>query len=393
MLKSKHRRIRPIVDCCEDPTPRQVHRAAVAYLKTGLSFIPISADGTKQPAFELLPLVPRGESGVFKRSWGIFKQRQPTRDEVDAWFKERYCCPGYGMAVLGGAVSGGLEIIDFDTADLFEPWAKIVRKKAPRLLDKLVLVETPRPGVHAYFRSKACGGNCKLARIPIRPQGEKKWKAKTLIEVKGEGGYCLAPPSPGECHPRRTCYTFETDKDLTQIAVITAKERQILFEAARSFDKWEEHLRENRPWTQRRSQSGAASGGRPGDYFNARANWPDILQPHGWSLEGDDGGSIDYWCRPGKTSGISATTNYEDSDLFYVFSSNADPFDQDRAYTKFHAYALLEHDGDFSAAARALARRGYGQRKKRRPRRRSITGLRERYSHCKLRSFRQRKAR
>jgi hypothetical protein len=58
--------------------------------------------------------------------------------------------------------------------------------------------------------------------------------------------------------------------------------------------------------------------------------------------------------------GTSATTDYAGSELLHVFSSNAAPFDQDTAYTKFHAFALLEHDGDFRAAARALAREGYG---------------------------------
>jgi len=54
-----------------------------------------------------------------------------------------------------------------------------------------------------------------------------------------------------------------------------------------------------------------------------------------------------FWCRPGKKSGTSATTNFGGSDLLYVFSSNAEPFEQQTAYSKFHAYALLYHDGDF----------------------------------------------
>lgn len=375
------RRSQPIIACCEDPSQRQVRRAARAYLAAGLSFIPISADGTKQPAFDLLPWVERLD-GMRKRSWGIFRERQPRRDEVDTWFAGQ-SDREYGMAILGGQISGGLEIIDFDTAELFEPWAKIVRQRAPGLLDRLILVETPRPGVHLYFRSKVAGGNGKLARMPTRPGGDKAWKPKTVIEVKGQGGYCLAPPSPRLCHPRQLCYKFRSDKDLTEIPTITVKQRQILFDAARGFDTWGEHRQRQR---HRDNQSGpdAPVGGRPGDDFNVRADWADILEPHGWHLAGDDGSGIDYWCRPGKDFGISASTNYEGSDLLYVFSTNAAPFDDEVAYTKFSAYALLAHGGDFSEAARALAEQGYGKGV-RGPRRRGL-GLRDRYASCKLHS-------
>ena len=43
----------------------------------------------------------------------------------------------------------------------------------------------------------------------------------------------------------------------------------------------------------------------------------------------------------------------------YVFSSNAHPFEPERAYRKFAAYALLNTGGDFSKAAMILARQGY----------------------------------
>ncbi|MCH7863738.1 MAG: hypothetical protein IIC56_00815 [Proteobacteria bacterium] len=47
-------------------------------------------------------------------------------------------------------------------------------------------------------------------------------------------------------------------------------------------------------------------------------------------------------------------------DLLYIFSSNAAPFKQEHAYSKFTALALLRHGGDFAAAASELAKTGYG---------------------------------
>src|SRR5690606_11302816 len=41
--------------------------------------------------------------------------------------------------------------------------------------------------------------------------------------------------------------------------------------------------------------------------------------------------------------------------------SSSTPFD-DRAYSKFSVYAVLEHRGDFREAAKELVRKGYGER-------------------------------
>jgi hypothetical protein len=47
--------------------------------------------------------------------------------------------------------------------------------------------------------------------------------------------------------------------------------------------------------------------------------------------------------------------NYQDTDVMKVFSSST-PFDPDRSYTKFAAYAVLHHNGDYKAAARSVRR-------------------------------------
>jgi putative DNA primase/helicase len=339
------------------PTRRQVYRAARAYRKSGLSFIPIRADGTKMPAFELLPREWDAQAGKYRRPWGGYRARRPTPAEVRGWFWDSV--GKYGMAVLGGAVSGNLEIIDLDNWGVVEPWMKLVEQKAPGLLEKLVRVKTPRPGMHVYYRCPVIEGNQKLARIPD-PERDNE-KPKTIIEVKGEGGYCLAPPSPAACHKSGRCYAFVGGKDLTAIPTITPEERQILLDCGRALNRWDGPKRQ--PYVPRPRADAGGRLDRPGDDFNRKADWGDILQPYGWAYVGKGGGGADLWCRPGKKGGTSATTNYEGSDLLRVFSSNADPFEEDTSYTKFHAYALLEHDGDISSAAQALRKQGYGREK------------------------------
>jgi hypothetical protein len=110
------------------------------------------------------------------------------------------------------------------------------------------------------------------------------------------------------------------------------------------------------------SAASDAQGSRPGDEFNRRANWEDILAGHGWRVDRVVG-EVTYWTRPGKGRGVSASTGFckgdTTGDLLYVWSSNADPFEPGHAYDKFGALTTLEHHGDFSAAAKWLAANGY----------------------------------
>ena len=63
-------------------------------------------------------------------------------------------------------------------------------------------------------------------------------------------------------------------------------------------------------------------------------------------------------------AGVSASTGHckgpSGNDLFYVFSTSATPFEAEMSYSRFAAYAVLNHRGDFGAATKALANAGYG---------------------------------
>jgi hypothetical protein len=105
-----------------------------------------------------------------------------------------------------------------------------------------------------------------------------------------------------------------------------------------------------------------ATGNRPGDDFNKRGSWPELLEPRGWVWVGKkkaDGAS--YLLRPGKDSGISARLNHGGDGLLRVYSSNAGALQSGTSYTLFGAYAALQHGGDFRAATKALAALGYGE--------------------------------
>lgn len=102
----------------------------------------------------------------------------------------------------------------------------------------------------------------------------------------------------------------------------------------------------------------ALNKSRASDFVDALVTWDEILGPLGWTRSSDHG-AVSRWCRPGKSNGVSATTNYNGTDRLFVFSSAGEcaPFEPGRSYSKFQALAFSQHGGDFSetaAACRAL---------------------------------------
>jgi hypothetical protein len=354
-----------------ETSPASVREAAKRYVAFGLSVIPIADDGSKMPFWEVLPRVWDEQAKRFRATWKTYQVFRPTEEEIESWSQDGKC---FGLAVVTGLVSGGqkgcgLEVIDFDTVALFQPWAGQVERVLPGLLRRLVQVQSPRPGRHVYYRCSEFGGSQKLAAAMMeRADKPERPEKVTLIETKGEGGYCLVPPSPRWCHPSLKCYRLvEGSPDLMAVPVISPAERSVLLTAARSFNRCTTPVLSTAPRSPvRQAIRSCESGreGRPGDVFNQEADWEEILVPHGWVRAGSSGNTT-HWRRPGKDCGTSATTGHcqssEDGiDLFHVFSSNAEPFEEGRSYSKFTAYALLEHQGDLSAAARELRSRGYG---------------------------------
>jgi hypothetical protein len=214
---------------------------------------------------------------------------------------------------------------------------------------------TPGGGVHWLYRSTEVAGNTRLACRPKRREemAHRHDKVQVLIETRGEGGYAILAPSNGRVHPTGGAYRLVSG-GVTTIAHISAEERQALWDLARTFDQTATER-------EMRTSSGdgeAAGSGRPGDAFNRRATWAEVLEPHGWQ-EVYRRGDVGYWRRPGKDRGVSATTNHTGRDTLLAFSTST-PFETVPAsYSKFSVYATLNHGGDFRAAAQALGRQGY----------------------------------
>jgi hypothetical protein len=182
-----------------------------------------------------------------------------------------------------------------------------------------------------------------------RKNGREHKPVKTLIETKGNG-FIIIAPSNGRVHPSGGSYQLVTG-GLRTIATITPEEREALHALARTFDEMPEErvARWDRVVVE-------GPGLKPGDDFNSRATWEEILEPAGW-VKAYTRGEIIYWRRPGKDRGWSGTTGVCKG--FKCFSTST-PLSIKGTYTKFGLFAALHHQGDFQAAAKDLGARGYG---------------------------------
>ncbi len=331
------------------PKGSAVWRIAEGYRSSGLSLIPICPDGSKSPDASRLP----------GGKWAAFQTRRPTAIEIHTWFNSNKPGSQCGIAIVGGIVSGGLEILDLDTWDLVEPFHAELQKRCPGLIDRLVRVRTPRPGQHLYYRIASEPQNQKLARKPVIEDGRRI--VKTLIETKGTGGYVLAPGSPAVCHPTGRYYELLAGPGFDQIPMLSTDEHSTLIDTARSFDEIPEPVPRKPVLLPRQS---TMKGDSPWADFNARATWSEILAPKGWSLVNIGPDGTEYWRRPSSTSVHSAAVHPDPPSILRVYSSNAGPLESclegGPVYTKFEAFKLLHCHGDLHDAVWKVKRMGYG---------------------------------
>ena len=272
----------------------------------------------------------------------VDKEKRPL---IDRWKQAQDSLPdestlrdyfrnGAGIAL----VAGPIQCIDIDRASLIDKYKQAaIHHGLDDVWGRLVIHKTPSGGFHLIFQT-ACEPvrNMKLAQ-----EGEVGGY-QTLIETRGKGGYFLIPPSPGYVAVQNSIIT----DGLTTIPILTEEERDSLIEVARTFDRREP--KEGGP-----RESGDQGGDTPGDDYDARGDLPGLLRSHGWTPVGKT-----HWRRPDKARGVSASLGHIPG-RFFVFSTSTQ-FEAEHVYRPWHVYAILEHAGDYTAAARALRIAGFG---------------------------------
>ncbi len=350
----------------------QVVAAQAAYA-AGLCVIPPREDGSKAPIGE----------------WKQYQTELPTRTQMNAWYGGVY--PKRGVGVVAGTVSGHVEMVEMEataitegyyqtflerleTADLADVWLRILTGYSE---------STPKGGFHALLRTEQAAESQKLATRPMtRPEFDASlndaqrelFEAKPerrlrafekatvlLAETKGEGGFTICAPTNGAVHPEGRAWTIISG-GFASIATVTCDERDGIYDVLRSLTTNREvphnSVRQYGYLLSPIEDQSRFDGNSPGDAYNAdphaHTNVVRLMESHGWIVsETVDG--VTHMTRPGKTEGTSATVGfYDDPPMLHVFTSSSGDFDADGTYSPFAVYAILEHGGDYSAAARQL---------------------------------------
>lgn len=262
---------------------------------------------------------------------------------MDADDTPRQFASAWGIAVIGGTVSGGLEFIDFDAHghdidDIYRAFMSDDRVAFIFSRHKIYSERSPSGGYHlayTYDCSTRRDGNRKLAN----------WSdGGSMIETRAEGGYCVVYPSPG--------YT-PVSGDMECLPRISEDERNYLIEYARTFDQTVQSDTTNH--ASNTSDKAVFDNTDPVSWFNwFKASYAKkILEEHGWrKLRHDEKDDVEYWQRPGKDSGDdswSATWGRKHNSL-YVFTSSVQYFTPRAYYTPFQILVRLRFNNDAVAA-------------------------------------------
>lgn len=305
----------------------QLLTSAQNYLKNGLSII--STDANKRSVFP----------------WKQYQQNAPTEQQLQQLFAHHKV---QGIAVICGAVSGGLEVIDVDCkyGIDFQSLQTKIKTECGNLYDRLLIIQTKSGGFHMYYRCEVIEGNQKLANRPATDDelfSNPNAKEFVLIETRGEGGYVVAPPTDG--------YVNISGK---QINAITIDERDQLLSICRSFNQVHEYQQ-----TPKTDYSG--TGVTVWDDYNQRGDVVTLLEKHGWAVVGRTADRI-YFRRPGQTTSVTSANYHIQKRIFYVFSTSTQF--QPKGYSNFAVYAILECNGDYRKATKQLADSGYGEQRR-----------------------------
>jgi hypothetical protein len=175
-----------------------------------------------------VPIFPCGQDKKPLTEHGL-KDATTDEEQIASWWRR---WPDANTARPTGAVSG-IVVID---ADLYKPGVKeaLARLRLPPTM----MIKTPRGGIHLYFRHPGTG-----VRI-LNSAG----KLGTGIDVRGDGGYVLIPPSsiggvPYEHVPESGSDIEELPEHLAALIVEKAKPRSNGNGASHDSEKWSEGTR------------------------------------------------------------------------------------------------------------------------------------------------------
>lgn len=304
----------------------RLYSCARGYITGGLSIIPIDSS-TKKPAIS---------------SWKQYQERIATDTELEVWFQQEI----RAIAAIGGKVSGGLEILDFDVPEFYELWQQQILKKYPQLL--LPTQRTGSGGYQVAYRAPNRKGNQKLA---WKRDDEVRDGRRIAIETRGKGGYAILAPS---LHPSGNYYKI-LQGSFDNIPELREEIAEDLLRISRQLCEMpynRQDLAQLRQQQDRRTRP--ASSDDVIQKYNADHYIQTILEEYGYTEV-----SYNRMRRPDGTNG--SVVLIPDSNVSFHWSSN-DPLhrmgegSQPLPVDPFDVFTWFEHTGDYRSAYVAIKR-------------------------------------
>lgn len=129
-----------------------------------------------QLGFNLIPIVLNTKKPPLGFEWTDFQHRKDTDKELTDWFGGKI---DYNIAIVCGKISGNLTVVDFDN---YDSYLKFFEGEELATVEKSTFVVESTPGHrHVYIRAKNTTSNTRYDDIHV--------------DIRGEGGYIIAPPS------------------------------------------------------------------------------------------------------------------------------------------------------------------------------------------------------
>ena len=223
------------------------------FIADGYSVIRLQLDGTKSPVGE----------------WKPYTHRTATDYELQTWFSSGEC----GIGVVGGAISGNLHIIDFDhdSEKLFTQFWTDAQAVCLGITDRLLVVQTPRPGRQVWFRQASVPPNSQTLAwtkpLPIENDSDQL-QPQVAIETRGSNSYACAVGTHPATHPTGQPYRL-IHGQFNNLPQLSDNDATAMLDICRSYSRWQPQN------VQRHAGNPYQGEPRPGDVFNQQA---DLLQ-------------------------------------------------------------------------------------------------------------------
>jgi len=286
--------------------------------------------------------------------WKEFQVRRMTKDEL--WHALEANNTN-AVAIICGAISGNMEVIDIDVkynpgidATLFHD----LQTFYPKLFAKLRIHKTPSNGYHIIYRVDAnhkVPGNIKLAgryatdeeiQAQIDRGSKRPNKEVNFLETRAEGGYILCPPSLG--------YSIHQNNP---IPTITWEERCSIIRLCESYTTIVKEAPKPKPTKSEESWYDE----NPFEHYNRATDPTELVTGFGWKYSHENNFFI-WYTRPDKQRGVSLSWNKE-KHIFYVFTSSTE-LQANKGYHPSTILSELGFAGDKSKTYHWLVGNGFG---------------------------------